>query len=298
MLKKKEKRKSVASQYAKRTQLGEIWHRLKKNKGAMVGLAVVIIFALIAIFADVLFDYDTQIAGYNLRAKLIKPCLEHPFGTDDMGRDLFARLLYGTRFSMAIAFSSVFFGVAVGMPIGAMCGYLGGKFDLIAMRFLDILRSIPGILLGIVIVAWLGQSTVNLVIAIGVGMIPSMASNTRAAVLTVRNSEYVESARSIGLSEWRIVMVHILPNCLSPILVTVTLRVAGAIISASSLSFLGLGVPVPSPEWGALLSAGRAYIRDASYLTMFPGLAIMLLVLSLNLLGDGLRDALDPKLRK
>ena len=298
MLKKREKRQSVASQYAKRTQMGEIWHRLKKNKGAMVGLAIVIIFALIAIFADVMFDYDTQIAGYNLRAKLIKPCLEHPFGTDEMGRDLFARLLYGTRYSMAIAFSSVLFGVCVGLPLGAMCGYLGGKFDLIAMRLLDILRSIPGILLGIVIVAWLGQSTLNLIIAIAVGMVPGMASTTRAAVLTVRNAEYVESARSIGISEWRIVMVHILPNCLSTILVQTTLRVAGAIISASSLSFLGLGVPIPSPEWGALLSAGRTYIRDASYLTMFPGLAIMLLVLSLNLLGDGLRDAMDPKLRK
>ena len=298
MLKKKEKRQSVASQYAKRTQLGEIWHRLKKNKGAMVGLAIVVMFALIAIFADVMFDYDTQIAGYNLRAKLIKPCLEHPFGTDEMGRDLFARLLYGTRYSMAIAFSSVLFGVCVGLPLGAMCGYLGGKFDLIAMRLLDILRSIPGILLGIVIVAWLGQSTLNLIIAIAVGMVPGMASTTRAAVLTVRNAEYVESARSIGISEWRIVMVHILPNCLSTILVQTTLRVAGAIISASSLSFLGLGVPIPSPEWGALLSAGRAYIRDASYLTMFPGMAIMILVLSLNLLGDGLRDALDPKLRK
>ena len=295
---KKEKRKSVASQYAKRTQLGEIWHRLKKNKGAMVGLAIVIIFTLIAIFSDVMFDYDTQIAGYNLRAKLMQPCLEHPFGTDEMGRDLFARLLYGTRYSMAIAFASVFFGVAIGLPVGAMCGYLGGKFDLIAMRVLDVLRSIPGILLGIVIVAWLGQSTVNLIIAIGVGMIPGMANNTRAAVLTVRNAEYVESARSIGVSEWRIVMQHILPNCLSTILVQVTLRVASAIISASSLSFLGLGVPIPSPEWGALLSAGRTYIRDHAYLTMFPGLAIMILVLSLNLLGDGLRDAMDPKLRK
>ena len=298
MFNKKEKRQSVASQYAKRTQFGEIWHRLKKNKGAMVGLAIVIMFALIAIFADVMFDYDTQIAGYNLRARLLKPSLEHPCGTDEMGRDLFARLLYGTRYSMAIAFASVFCGVGIGLPMGAMCGYLGGKFDLIVMRLLDVLRSIPGILLGIVIVAWLGQSTLNLIIAIGVGLIPGMASTTRAAVLTVRNAEYVESARSIGVSEWRIVMVHILPNCLSTIMVQVTLRVASAIISASSLSFLGLGVPIPSPEWGALLSAGRNYIRDASYLTMFPGLAIMILVIALNLLGDGLRDAMDPKLRK
>ena len=298
MFKKKEKRQSIASQYAKRTKLGEIWYRLKKNKGAMVGLAIVALFVLIAIFADVMFDYDTQIAGYNLRNKLIKPCLEHPFGTDEMGRDLFARLLYGTRFSMAIAFSSVFFSVCVGLPLGAMCGYLGGKFDLIAMRLLDILRSIPGILMGIVIVSWLGQSTVNLVIAIGFSMIAPLASTTRAAVLTVRNTEYVESARSIGISEWRIVMVHIIPNCLSTILVQITLRVANAIIAASSLSFLGLGVPIPSPEWGALLSAGRAHIRNASYLTIFPGMAIMVLVLSLNVLGDGLRDAMDPKMYK
>ncbi|NLN93706.1 MAG: ABC transporter permease [Candidatus Hydrogenedens sp.] len=298
MFKKKEKRQSIASQYAKRTKLGEIWYRLKKNKGAMVGLAIVALFVLIAIFADVMFDYDTQIAGYNLRNKLIKPCLEHPFGTDEMGRDLFARLLYGTRFSMAIAFSSVLFSVCVGLPLGAMCGYLGGKFDLIAMRLLDILRSIPGILMGIVIVSWLGQSTVNLVIAIGFSMIAPLASTTRAAVLTVRNTEYVESARSIGISEWRIVMVHIIPNCLSTILVQITLRVANAIIAASSLSFLGLGVPIPSPEWGALLSAGRAHIRNASYLTIFPGMAIMVLVLSLNVLGDGLRDAMDPKMYK
>jgi len=298
MFKKKEKRQSIASQYSKRTQMGEIWYRLRKNKGAMVGLAIVLMFAFIAIFADVLFDYDTQIAGYNLRAKLVKPCWEHPFGTDDMGRDLFARLLYGSRYSIAIALSAVLFGGCIGLPLGAMCGYLGGKFDLIVMRLLDILRSIPGILLGIVIVAWLGQSTLNLIIAIAVGMIAPLASNARAAVLTVRNAEYVESARSIGLSEWRIVMVHILPNCLSTILVQITLRVAGSIIAASSLSFLGLGVPIPSPEWGALLSAGRGYIRDASYLTMFPGLAIVILVLALNLLGDGLRDAMDPKLRK
>jgi len=298
MFKKKEKRQSIASQYSKRTQMGEIWYRLRKNKGAMVGLAIVLMFAFIAIFADVLFDYDTQIAGYNLRAKLVKPCWEHPFGTDDMGRDLFARLLYGSRYSIAIALSAVLFGGCIGLPLGAMCGYLGGKFDLIAMRLMDVLRSIPGILLGIVIVSWLGQSTVNLVIAIGFGTIASLASTTRAAVLTVRNAEYVESARSIGISEWRIVMVHILPNCLSTILVQITLRVAGSIIAASSLSFLGLGVPIPSPEWGALLSAGRGYIRDASYLTMFPGLAIVILVLALNLLGDGLRDAMDPKLRK
>jgi len=151
MFKKKEKRQSIASQYSKRTQMGEIWYRLRKNKGAMVGLAIVLMFTFIAIFADVLFDYDTQIAGYNLRAKLVKPCWEHPFGTDDMGRDLFARLLYGSRYSIAIALSAVLFGGCIGLPLGAMCGYLGGKFDLIAMRLMDVLRSIPGILLGTVL---------------------------------------------------------------------------------------------------------------------------------------------------
>ena len=281
-----------------RTQAGEIWFRLRKNKGAMLGLAVVILLIFLALFANVIFDYDTDITGYDLSVAKQGPSAEHPFGTDDMGRDLFSRVLYGTRYSLSIGAAAVLVGFLLGVPYGAVCGYFGGKVDLYLMRVVDIIRAIPGLLMGIVIVSALGQSTFNLIIAISIGQIVSIANITRASVLTVKNQEYVESARNIGLSEWRIILKHIIPNCLSPILVQVTLGVASAIVSASSLSFLGLGVPIPEPEWGALLSAGRAFIRRYSYMTLFPGLAIMITVLSLNLLGDGLRDALDPKLRK
>ena len=293
-----EKKKSLAAQYRKRSPMGEIWHRLKANKGAMAGLVVVILMILIAVFADVLLDYDEQVCGYNVMERLQGPSAKHLFGTDDMGRDIFCRVVYGTRYSMLIGFSAVLFSLVFGLPYGALCGYLGGKVDLFLMRFMDILSSIPSILLGIVVVAVLGQSMTNLIIAIGIAQIPAITNITRASVMTVRNSDYVESSRAIGLSRLSIITGHILPNCLSPILVRVTLGVANAIISASGLSFLGLGVPVPSPEWGALLSSGRGFIRDYSYMTLFPGLAIMITVLALNLLGDGLRDALDPKLRK
>lgn len=281
-----------------RSQFGEVWHRLKKNKGAMVGLVIVCILIFIAIFADVLFDYDTQVIGYSIKEAKQRPSAAHWFGTDDMGRDLFARVMYGTRYSIAIGAAAVLVGILIGVPYGAVCGFLGGKFDLYLMRVMDIVRAIPSLLMGIVVVAALGQSIMNLIIAISISQITSIAVTTRAAVFTVKNQEYIESARNVGLPEWRIVIAHILPNCLSTILVQITLGVASAIISASSLSFLGLGVPVPSPEWGALLSAGRSFIREQSYMTLFPGLAIMITVLSLNLLGDGLRDALDPKLRR
>jgi len=295
---KTQKRVSVAAQYRKRTQAGEIWHRLSQNKGAMLGLAVVAALTFIAIFADVLFDYETQVTATNLMARSQKPNSTYWFGTDPMGRDLFARVLYGGRYSLAIGIAAVAFSLVIGVPFGAICGYMGGKVDLYLMRLMDILSSIPGVLLGIVVVSALGQSTPNLVVAIGVAQIAGVAGITRASVLTVKNSDYVEAARTIGLGELNIIFRHILPNCLSPILVRMTLSVGRAIVSASSLSFIGLGVPVPSPEWGALLSAGRTYITSHSYMTLFPGLAIMITVLSLNLLGDGLRDAFDPKLRK
>ena len=289
---------TVKKKNKNRTQGQEIWFRLRKNVGAMAGLVVVILLVLTAVFADVLFDYDTDVIGYEISERKQAPSAEHLFGTDDMGRDLFARVLYGTRYSLSIGAAAVLIGILLGVPYGAACGYFGGTVDLYLMRFIDIIRAVPGLLMGIVIVSALGQSTFNLILAISIGQIVSIANITRASVLTVKNQEYVESARNIGLSEGRIILKHIIPNCLSPILVQVTLGVASAIVSASSLSFLGLGIPVPEPEWGALLSAGRGFIRQYSYMTLFPGLAIMITVLSLNLLGDGLRDALDPKLRK
>ncbi len=294
----KEKRISVASKYRKRSRFGEFWYRFKQNKGAVVGLVVTLIIVFLAIFSDVLFDYKTDIASYNMKEALIKPCAAHPFGTDNLGRDLFKRVLYGTRYSMLIGVSSIILGLVFGIFFGATAGFFGGTYDLLIMRFFDILRAIPSLLLGIVIVSVFGQNMTVLIIAIGIPHISGIVNITRASVMTVRSQEFVESARAIGSKEGRIIAKHILPNCLSPIIVRMTLGVAGCIISASSLSYLGLGVPVPTPEWGALLSAGKKYIQQHGYMCLFPGLAIMITVLALNMVGDGLRDALDPKLKK
>lgn len=281
-----------------RSQMAEIWHQFRRNKGAMVGSAVVLLIVFIALFSDVFLDYDTQVVGQNLADRLQWPNAKHWFGTDELGRDIFFRVLYGTRFSCSVGLVAVTIGLLLGVTLGAIAGFYGGWIEELIMRSTDILSAVPNMLLAIVIVSVLGQSIWNLMLAVGITSVPEFVRITRAAVLTVRNQEYVEASKAIGLTNRKIIFKHILPNCLSPIIVQATLRVASAIISASSLSFLGLGVPAPSPEWGALLSGGRKYIRDYSYMTLFPGLAIMITVLALNMMGDGLRDSLDPKLKK
>lgn len=280
------------------SQMGEVWHQFRRNKGAMVGSAIVLIIVFVALFADVFLDYDTQVVGQNVAERLQWPSARHWFGTDELGRDIFFRVLYGTRFSCSVGLVAVTIGLVIGVTLGAIAGFYGGTLEEVIMRSTDILGAVPNMLMAIVIVSVLGQSIWNLMLAVGITSVPQFVRITRAAVLTVRNQEYVEASKAIGLSNRRIIFKHILPNCLSPIIVQATLRVASAIISASSLSFLGLGVPAPSPEWGALLSGGRKYIRDYSYMTLFPGLAIMITVLALNMMGDGLRDSLDPKLKK
>ncbi len=281
-----------------RSQMAEVWHQFCRNKGAMVGSAVVLLIVFIALFADVFLDYDTQVVGQNIADRLQWPNANHWFGTDELGRDIFFRVLYGTRFSCSVGLVAVTIGLLLGVTLGAIAGFYGGWIEELIMRSTDILSAVPNMLLAIVIVSVLGQSIWNLMLAVGITSVPEFVRITRAAVLTVRNQEYVEASKAIGLTNRKIIFKHILPNCLSPIIVQATLRVASAIISASSLSFLGLGVPAPSPEWGALLSGGRKYIRDYSYMTLFPGLAIMITVLALNMMGDGLRDSLDPKLKK
>ena len=292
-----EKKVLASRRYAKRSQSAEIWHRLRKNKGAMLGLAIMIAIILIAIGSNILLDYDTDVIGQNVAERLQHPSLKHPMGTDATGRDMMYRIFYGKRYSLSIGIASVLIALVIGVTLGVIAGYYGGRVSEIIMRLSDAIAAIPSILMAIAIVSALGQSMFNLMLAVGVTSVPQFVRITHAATLTVRNQEYVEASRCLGLRQWQIILFHVLPNCLSPIIVQTTLRVASAIISASSLSFLGLGVPAPMPEWGGLLSAGRKYIRTHSYLTLFPGLAIMITVLALNLLGDGLRDALDPKLK-
>ena len=285
-------------QVKRRTRAQEIWHRLLQNKGAVIGMVFLTVLVLAAALSPVIFDYETDVIGQNISERLMHPCAAHPFGTDEVGRDLFARVIYGARYSLAIGVGAVFLGLCVGLVTGSLAGFYGGIIDSILMRAIDIFYSIPNIMTAVVIVSVLGTSTFNLIIALAFSCASSFGRIVRAQVMTIRDQEYVESSYAMGLPTWKIILKHILPNCLSPIIVQVTLLIGSTIISASSLSFLGIGIPAPSPEWGALLSAGRSHIRDASYMCVIPGLAVMLTVLALNLLGDGLRDALDPKLKK
>ena len=270
----------------KQNRMLEVWKQFRRNRGAMIGLVVLIFLILIAVFADVIWDYDTDITAMQVGDRLLKPCLAHPFGTDNYGRDMLARIGYGTRYSLAIGFASVFMGSAVGVPLGALAGYIGGKFDTILMRFIDTFTIIPSLLMTIILVSVLGTNLFNLMLALSISTMPVMTRITRASVMVTRNNDYVESARAIGA------------NCFSPILVQATLRVGTSIISAAGLSYIGLGVPLPTPEWGALLSASKSFIINAQHMCLFPGLAIMITVMVINLVGDGLRDALDPKLKR
>ena len=285
-------------QVKRRTRAQEIWHRLLQNKGAVIGMVFLAVLVLAAALSPVIFDYETDVIGQNISERLMHPGAAHPFGTDEVGRDLFARVIYGARYSLAIGVGAVLLGLCVGLVTGSLAGFYGGIIDSILMRAIDIFYSIPNIMTAVVIVSVLGTSTFNLIIALAFSCASSFGRIVRAQVMTIRDQEYVESSYAMGLPTWKIILKHILPNCLSPIIVQVTLLIGSTIISASSLSFLGIGIPAPSPEWGALLSAGRSHIRDASYMCVIPGLAVMFTVLALNLLGDGLRDALDPKLKK
>lgn len=284
--------------YKKRSTFGMAWRQLRRNKGAIIGLILLALIIIGALIAPIVYDYNTDVIGMNVRERMQSPSLKHICGTDELGRDIFARIVYGARYSLAVGVVAVLIALVVGVILGSAAGYIGGVFEKVVMRICDIFSSIPSVLMAIAVVSALGKSTLNLMIAVGIASTAPFVRVARAAVLVVRGEEYVEAARAIGQPDWKIILVHIIPNCLSQIIVQATLRVGSAIISAAQLSFLGLGVPAPAPEWGSMLSAGRLYIRDYSYMTLFPGIAIMITVLSLNLLGDGLRDALDPKLKR
>ena len=281
-----------------RSQLAEVWRRLKKNRMAMMGLFIIFLLLLMVIFADVMFNYDEVVIKQNVANRMQPPSSEHWLGTDEFGRDILARIVHGSRVSLAVGVIAVAISLAIGGTLGAVAGYYGGVLDNVIMRIMDIFLAVPSLLLSMTIVAALGPSMVNLMLAISISSMPGYARIVRSSVLTVKDQEFVEAARCIGSRDWQIILFQIIPNCMAPIIVQATLKVAGAILSTSSLSFLGLGVKPPAPEWGSMLSGGRAYLRDAWYITMFPGLAIMITILALNLFGDGLRDALDPKLKQ
>jgi len=273
----------------------DVWRRLKKNKAAMFGLGIVGTLILVAIFADFIAPYGY--AEQNLLNRFARPSGAHWLGTDELGRDIFSRIIHGSRISIFVGFLVIVFSVMFGGLLGSIAGFYGGKTDNIIMRFTDIILAIPNLLLAIAVLAALGNSLRNVVIAVSIGSMPQYARILRASVLTLRDQEFVEAARASGANNFRLIARHIVPNALAPIIVQATLGVASAILVVAGLSFLGIGLTPPSPEWGAMLSSGREFIRDHPHLTTFPGLAIMTVILGLNLFGDGLRDALDPKLK-
>lgn len=281
----------------KTSQLGMIWHRLKKNKLAVIGLVIITIMIVASIGIGFVIDYD-KIILHNLKEKLQGPSLAHWFGTDAYGRDLLYRIIYGARISLFIGFVSVAGAMFIGGTIGAISGFYGGKIDIVVMRFMDMLMAIPSTLFAICVVSALGTGVTNLLLAIMVSMIPQFAMIVRSSVLTIKDSEFIEAARCGGTSTARIIMRHIIPNAMGPIIVQATLALGGVILTAASMSFIGLGVQPPEPEWGAILTEGQEFMRDYPYLVVFPGVTIMLSVLACNFLGDGLRDALDPKLKQ
>ncbi|MBS7335094.1 MAG: ABC transporter permease [Eubacteriales bacterium] len=294
----KPNRQNAAPAKKKKRSGSDFWRRFKRNRSAVLGMIILCVIVTLVICADLFYSYDDVAIKMNVSQRLIPPFSQgHILGTDDLGRDLAARILHGGRRSLVISFSSVAFALVVGSIIGAVSGYYGGVLDNVIMRIIDILMAIPMTMLAIVIVAALGPSQFNMILALSIAQVPTFARVMRGQVLTVRNTEYIEAARAIGTKDAAIIAEHIVPNVLSPIIVQIAIRAAAAIINTATLSFLGLGISAPTPEWGAMLSAGRNYIRDYSYLTFIPGLAMMLTILSLNLLGDGLRDTLDPRLR-
>lgn len=281
----------------KKSQIADVWKRLCRNKTALLGLVIVALLALIALLSPIIFDYDVQVIKADYSNTLQWPSAAHPFGTDELGRDIMVRVMYASTTSLSIGVITVLVSLAIGLVLGAAAGYFGGKTDMVIMRIMDVFLAVPSTLLAICIVASLGNSIPNLIIAQTVAAVPRFSRVVRGAVMTVRDAEYVEAARAVGATDAMIIFKDVIPNSLAPIIVQTTLEVATIILSIAGLSFLGLGIPAPMPEWGAMLSASRAYIRDYSYMCLFPGLAIMITILSLNLLGDGLRDALDPRLR-
>lgn len=282
----------------RRSSFEEVWRNLKKNKGTMVGLVIIGIIIVLALAAPFIYDYDTDIVRQNPAERMQYPNRQHIMGTDSFGRDIFARVMYGARYSLAVGIVAVLVALLIGASAGIIAGYYGGKVEDTIMRIADIFGSIPSILMAICISTSFGQSIYVLMLSVGVVSAPAFCRVARAAVLTVGNQEFIEAARAAGARDYQIILGHVIPNSLAPIVVQATMNVGNAITTASSLSFLGLGVPMPAPEWGGMLNDARAFIRDYSYMALFPGLAIMITVLSINLLGDGLRDAMDPKLKR
>ena len=285
------------NEFKQKSQLAMIWRRFKKNKLAMVGLAVFCVIVFLAVFANFFADYELDCVNQNIFERLKPPGEGHIMGTDAFGRDVFARIIYGARISLYVSLTVMLAAVTIGTIIGAFVGYYGGVLDSIVMRIVDVFLAVPSILMSVTVVAALGTGVPVLIIALTVSRIPSFIRIVRSTVMQVKCSDYIEAAIAYGSNSRRIILRHVLPNALGPIIVQATLDLAGILISIAGLGFIGLGIPSPQPEWGTMLAESKVNMLTHPSLMFFPGMAIAITVLSLNVIGDGLRDALDPKLK-
>jgi len=281
----------------KKSQILSIWNRFKKNKLALFGIAVFAAMLFIAVFADFIVDYEKDAVTQNMAMRFKSPSAEHLFGTDGFGRDLFARIIFGARISLFVGVVTISLSLIAGSVIGASAGYYGGRIDNILMRIMDVFLAIPQMIMAISIVAALGTGMVNILIALTIAQVPKFARIVRSSILTVKCQDFIEAARACGTSDARIIAKHILPNAIGPIIVQATLNVATTILIIAALSFVGLGIQPPTPEWGSMMADAKSQMRYHEYLIIIPGIFIALTVMSLNLVGDGLRDALDPRLK-
>lgn len=278
------------------SQMRQIVRRLANNKGAMIALGMLVVMVILSALASFIIPYAYDKMDFSVA--YLGPSFAHPFGCDDLGRDILSRVIYGARYSLAIGVCSVLLAVLMGCVIGSVAGYFGGWLDNILMRLLDILSALPSMLMAIVISAVLGTGFDKCFLAIAVSTMPQYARILRSQIMSLRSMEYLEAAVSINCSSLRIIVKHIIPNAFSAVLVAATMNVGSAILMAAGLSYIGLGIQPPTPEWGAMLSTARGFMRDYPHMMIFPGLAIMITVLCLNIFGDGLRDAMDPKLKR
>lgn len=286
----------IIQKYKKKSRFSETWSRMRRNRIAMLGVFVFIVITLCMIFADLIVDYSVALEQ-NIEVRLQSPSKEHLFGTDLYGRDIFARIIHGTRRSLFMGIVAVFIGITFGGILAAIAGYYGGRIDAIIMRVVDTFMCIPFMLMSLAIVAALGPGLVNVLIALTVAMIPGYTRVIRSAILNLVGQDFIEAAKSCGTPNHYIILKHILPNAIGTVIVQATMSVGSMIIAAAGMSFIGLGIQPPTPEWGSMLSEGKDYMMVCPHLVIFPGLAIAITALSINLMGDGLRDALDPRLK-
>lgn len=291
-------KKTAENAPKRRGQFASVCYRFSRNRMAMLGLAVFLVVVFFAAAAPLFADYEADAVKQNVYAKFFSPGQEgHILGTDMYGRDLFARIIFGARLSLLISLSTVGASLVLGCLIGSLCAYYGGWLDTITMRIVDIFLALPMTLMAVTVVAALGTSTTNLIISLTVSMVPPFVRIVRSAVLQVKGSDYIEAAVAYGSKDMRIILTHVLPNAIGPIIVQATLNLASVLLSVAALGFIGLGVPSPQPEWGTMLAESKAQMRYYPWQVIIPGAAIAVTVLSINLIGDGLRDALDPKLK-